>query len=31
MGGVHYGEVEALVFLERWSCTEVFHVWWTME
>ena len=28
-GGVHYGEVEGLVSVERWSCTQVLGVWWS--
>ena len=28
-GGVHYGEVEGLVSVERWACREVLRVWWT--
>ena len=27
-GGVHYGEVEELVSVERWSCSRGLHVWW---
>ena len=32
-GGVHYGEVEGLVSVERWSCNRgascVVDVWWS--
>ena len=27
-GGIHYGEVDGLVSVERWSGNKVFHVWW---
>ena len=28
-GGVHYGEVEGLVSVGRWSCSRGVHVWWS--
>ena len=27
--GVHYGEVEGLVSVERWSCSRDVYVWWS--
>ena len=27
-GGIHYGEVEGLVSVERWYCNRGVHVWW---
>ena len=29
-GGTHYGKVEGLVSVERWSCSILYllHVWW---
>ena len=26
---VHYGEVEGLVSVERWSCSRGVRVWWS--
>ena len=28
-GGVHYGEVEGLVSVERWPCSRGVCVWWS--
>ena len=27
-GGIHYGEVEGVVSVKRWSCSRGAHVWW---
>ena len=28
-GGIHYGEFDRLVSVERWSCSRGAHVWWS--
>ena len=28
-GGVHYGEVEGLLSVERWSCSRGVCAWWS--